>query len=228
MIRIFVLAFLMFSSFCRGVDSYLLEKDDPLHKTLKTLFSSEDVLDSKKSLEKAGFRVLVIRTPSFVVAKHPKLPGYVIKVHLQSSSRSLEQRWNNFICRCKGAEAIQNIIDIEGLKYFTVPKKKIYESPMGEPILLATHINILSYRDSEYAWKYVAKKKHVEELYCLLHYGYGSSKLPENIPYTKEGKFALIDTERPARTTVCTNGKRHLSKSMRQYFNSLVLKGEKR
>jgi len=228
MMRYLVVFFWVVAAFCQAQDSsqYLLEDTHPLYSTMQTLFNSKGVLSSEKSLEKRGFHILAVRAPSFVVIKHHKIPGYVIKAHLEGSGRSLEQRWDNFICRCAHALAIQQLIQDQGFKHFAVPDKKIYVTDRGEPILLATDMNILSYKQSQYAWKHLAKKKHIEELYCLFESGYGSSKLPENIPYTKEGFFALIDTERPAKMRPFSHFKDYLSAPMQDYF-MVLSKGER-
>lgn len=227
MIRFLMIFFLIINAVCRAEDprDYLVEDTHPFYSTMEALFNVKGVLSSEKSLEKRGFHILALRAPSFVVVKHHKIPGYVIKAHLEGSGRSLQQKWDNFISRCTHALAIRQLIQEQGLKHFVVPDKKIYVTNRGEPILLATDMNILSYKESEYAWKHVAKKKHIEELYCLLQHGYGSSKLPENIPYTKEGFFALIDTERPPKIRPFSHFKEYLSKPMQDYFH-VISKGE--
>lgn len=208
------------------IQSYLLAEQDPLQEILDALFISPKVLSSKKELEKMGFEIIEIRHPSFFIAKHPLLPRYVVKAHLNSSTRSQEDRWNNLLNRCYGAEAIEKIIAFHKLRYFVVPKKKIYVTRDGDPILLATYIELASKADSKYAWKTIAKKEHIQELYQILRHGYGSSKLPENLSFTKKGTFACIDTEKPPREDIPMHTKKHLSKKMQRYFQKLVMEGD--
>ena len=130
----------------------------------------------------------------------------------------------NIITRCNAAERLRNLIKKEKIRYFTVPDKWIYTTPTidQDPVLIVTYMNIVSKEQSKYAWKYLVKPKHLDELYCIIRHGCGSSKLVDNIPYTKEGVFTCIDTEKPSHGD--RNLKKYLSQKMKNYWDDLVEK----
>ncbi len=207
---------------------YALPLDHPARSILDNLFSSPKTLQTQRGFEKKGFFILYYRPSTLIVAKHSALPGYLIKVYLGSSTRSREENLENLVNRCKGAENIRNLIRQEKLSYFTVPDKWIYttntEEPM--PVLLVTHVDVVSKEESKYAWKKFITYKGLEELYCIISHGYASTLLPANIPYTRGGKFACIDTEQPQRIPRYPNVKKHISKEMGVYWDDLVRLGE--
>lgn len=201
--------------------------DHPFHEALDHIFASSKTLDSERDLVKAGFTIIQLRDPMFVIAKHPALPGHLVKVHLHSSSRSTESRWKNLVRRCNAAERLRKLIQKENLRYFTVPDKWIYTTPTRsqDPVLIVTRMNIVSEEKSKYAWKNYVQRDHLKELYCIIKHNCGSSKLEENVPYTKEGVFACVDTEKSPQGH--RSVKRYLSKKMRDYWDELVRKDEK-
>ncbi len=202
---------------------YALYSDHPLRSKLDSLFSSSTTLQTQKNFEKKGFVILHYRPSTLIIAKHAALPGYLIKVYLESSTRSKEENLENLVNRCRGAENIRNLIRQESLRYFTVPDKWIYTTPIGDvPVLLVTDMDIVSKEQSKQAWKNLITKRQLEELYCIISHGYASSCLPANIPHTRSGKFSCIDTEQPQREPRYENVKAHISKKMGIYWNDLV------
>lgn len=207
-----------------SIQSYALPVEHFLRPTLDRLFRDPKTLQNQKNLEKAGFVVLHSRPSTLIIAKHSALAGYLIKVYLRSSIRPQEENWENLVNRCRGAENIRNLIKQEGLKYFTVPDKWLYVSCSGGPVLvlIATYVDTVSKEDSKYAWKHSISHKHLEELYCIISHGYASTLLPANIPYTKKGIFACVDTEQPQREPRYENVKAHISKKMKLCWEELV------
>lgn len=202
-----------------------LQSDHPFYRALDNIFSSPKTLNSEKNLIKAGFTIIQLRNPQFVIAKHPALPGHLVKLYLRSSSRSLECQWKNTITRCNNAEKLRDLIKKNNIKRFTVPDKWIYTTKQQDPILIVTKMNIVSEEQSRYAWKHLIKNKHLQELFCIIRHGCGSSKLIENIPYTKEGMFTCIDTEKPSQGDSYL--KKYLSKKMRNYWDFLIKQNKK-
>ena len=86
-------------------------------------------------------------------------------------------------------------------------------------------MNIFSKKQTEYAWKNIITRGHLKELYCILKNGCGSSKLVENIPYTQEGVFACIDTEKPSQGDRYV--RKYLSEEKRAYWDRLIEEGNK-
>jgi len=201
------------------LDAYTMPAQHPFYAKLERIFASSKTLDSERNFVKAGFTIFQLREPMFVVATHPELPGHLVKVHLRSSSRSTKSRWKNFITRCKNATKLRDLIEKEKIRYFTVPDKCIYITKHQDPVLIVTRMNIVSERETKRAWLSHVKHKHIKELYCILSNGCGSSKLVENIPYTREGVFACVDTEKPSQGDRYV--KKYLSRDMSLYWDEL-------
>lgn len=197
-----------------------LSEHHPFYSKLEKIFAYSKTLDSERNFLKAGFTILQLRDPMFVIAMHPQLPGHLVKVHLRSSDRDPEKRWKNLITRCNNAAKLREFIEKEKIRYFTVPDKLIYVTKDGDPVFIVTRMNICSERETRYAWKNHVKHKHLKELQLILSNGLGSSKLVENIPYTKEGLFTCIDTEKPSQGNSYI--KKYLSEEMSIYWNNLT------
>ena len=122
------------------VERHLLQVEHPFTASLDRIFASSRTLDSAKDLERAGFTIIQLRDPMFVIAKHPALPGHLVKVYLHSSPRSIENRWKNLVKRCHLAERLRDLIQEKNLRYFTVPDKWIYTTPTKnqDPVLIVT------------------------------------------------------------------------------------------
>lgn len=203
------------------VSEYSLQEDHPFYGVLENIFISSKILDAKENLIDAGFVIIQVREPMFVIASHPLLPGYLVKVHLHSSSRSIEDRRKNLICRCKTAKSLRSLILEKNLRHFVVPDKWVYTMATEEKdfVLIVTHMNIVSKSESRYAWKH-ASEDQLQELYCIIRHDFGSCKLVENIPFTREGVFACIDTEKPSSGDRFMKG--NLSTKGRLYWDFLV------
>jgi len=204
------------------IQSYVLQENHPLVASLDKIFDSLTTLDSIKTLKEAHCKILEVRPSTLVLAKHPALPGYLMKLYLHSSLRTEEEKWRNLLNRCRGAENIRKLIQEKGLRHFTVPDKWIYITKGGDPVLIATYMDIVSKEESKYIWKNSVTKEQIKELYTIISHGYASTLLPHNIPYTKSGTFACIDTEVPKRVPKYSHAKAHLSDKMGEYWDKLV------
>lgn len=219
---------------------YLLPLSHPLKKSVDALFSQSRVTTDKETLERAGFNWICTTVATFLeIVKHPTVPGYLFKIHLDSEPHTKNKipPWKWLVFRCEGAEKIRNIIQKKNMKYFAVPNKWLYPLPIkpsplikeSQPVvLMVTDMNIVSVEETELAWRTKVTKAHLNELYTILCGGYGSTMLDANIPYTKSGKFAFIDTEYPKRKLNFATVRRFLSDEMREYWDSLVRSGGKR
>jgi hypothetical protein len=212
------------------IRSYFLPDDHWLKAKLDKIFAQPGVLENKTSFKKAGFITLHRQASGMRVASHPLIPGYLVKVFFNSNSRNQDWKWP--IARCKGAENIRNLIKKENLRYFTVPDKWIYLVPgssLSHPewqasVLVVTDMNLVSREASKRAWKN-ATAEHLKELYCILSHGFASCYLPYNIPYTKEGTYACVDTAYPQRKHHYESARHYFSDEMKLYWDKLVKKG---
>lgn len=201
------------------VESYQLSSDHPLYKKLEKIFSRGNILKSNNFFFNAGFRNLSIQPSGMYVARHPALPGYLVKAYLDTHPNAGELQW--MIDRCKGAENIRKLIKEKNLKHFLVPKKWIYYPPHSSAILVVEDMNLVSKAETKMAWQ-EASKSQIRELFILLDHGFGSCYLSGNIPYTKLGKFACVDTAYPYREHNYVNLEKYLSKEMFMYLNRLA------
>ncbi|MGZ3732167.1 MAG: hypothetical protein ACXU9U_00280 [Parachlamydiaceae bacterium] len=220
--------------------TFLLSPNNRNYKELSRIFSSEDVLNTSQSFAQAGFETISERPSGMFVAKHPRLPGYLVKAYIKS--KKTKPNWEWCVFRCWGVTNIRLLIEDKDLKHFVVPKKKIFPIEpldynnltnnlieMTSPVvLLVRDMQLVSKTESRAAWREIPTKRHIEELYCILSHGYSSCCLPSNIPQTRKGKFSCIDTEIPERDLPFDHVGRFLSPEMADYWNHLVRTGGER
>jgi hypothetical protein len=215
---------------------YLLPKRHPMKQALDFIFAQNKPLANEEAFMRAGFRVLLSKRSSstrnayFHLGQHPLVPGYLFKVYLDSEEGlKKNEGWNKLANRCRGAENIRKLIKEKGLRHFVVPDKWLYRVPDSEQeaVLMVTDMELVSRAECKKAWK-SATKEQLDELYCILSHGLSSTWLLNNIPYTRKGKFACIDTEHPKRRPRKMKQVRHyLSKEMQHYWDHLIEFGGK-
>lgn len=219
----------------RRMAPYLLPLDNPLKPTLDEIFASSGVIEDEDSLKQAGFSILYSQMRSFIiVAKHPRIKGYLFKIYLDSRNVRKDSMvgWELLTTRCIVARKIQTIIRKHKLRHFTVADKWLYPLPppkdgyiRAEPVvLLVKDMQIRHGETSKYIWKAQSTRRQLKELYAVLGRGYGSAFLHKNVPYTRTGQFAFIDTEYNHRKIPLSHVKRFLSPPMQKYWDGLVKK----
>lgn len=223
------------SSERHAVKEGLMPRDHPIRPILDALFSDARVTATTKSLRKAGFRILKSQPRSFIlVVKHPSLPGYLIKLHLDSEVRQKRGHpgWYWFAKRVYGAKQIARCIDKKEIRHFKVPGKWLYPLPVyplhrpgsdrKNVVLVVEDMKLLSREDNYNAWKTLITRKHLDELYTILKKCGGSSLRPSNIPFSRDGKIAFIDTEYPGATPRYSDIRPYLSRPMQAYWDKLT------
>jgi hypothetical protein len=218
---------------------YLLPLDHPMRPTLDFIFSQARVTESEKALVDAGFEIIAgpMKRSYIYVVRHPEIPGYVFKLYLDSEKRFRKEvpHWLSLTRRCVGAFGIRKIIEQEKICHFLVPDKWLYVLPIypysnvldPEPIILMeTDMEPENLEVSAHMWNTVTSK-HLDELYAILKHGHGGSgtmSLFGNVPFTKKGKFAFIDTEKPKVRLTLKHIRKYLSKDMGIYWDNLIHK----
>lgn len=225
----------------RKMRSYLLPLKNPLRKPLEAIFNASRAIQNETTFTEAGFITIAHQAKSKIrVARHEAFPGYLFKVYLDSDSPLLQKMegWERLRRRCKGAKNIRRLIKEKQLVHFSVPDKWLYPFSFShiasttdrksiQPVLLiVTDMNLVRAEESAEAWRSVVTCRHLDELYCILSHGFASTYLPYNIPYTKSGQFACIDTEHPKRKLSYQSIKKYLSPEMQVYWDELVKRGE--
>ncbi len=220
----------------KKMQPYLVPLNSHIKPILDSIFSNAEILNNEETLASAGFITLFSHLNSYlIIAKHPKLPGFLFKLFLHNEQRQkmgmAGYEW--LLRRCQGAENVRNLIKRKRLKHFSVPDKWLYPLPpelnqenssTHTPlILVVTDMHIASQKQTKQAWL-GASKEVIDELFCILNHGYSSAALVNNIPYTKEGKFACVDTEHPKRKVGLRHVKRYLTNETYLYWNNLISK----
>lgn len=216
---------------------FILPAGHPMKKALDSIFHASRATKDVKSLSDAGFKVLFKQKRSFIcVVKHPQLPGYLLKLYTDDEIRQKHDTpsWECLARRCEGARKIRNVIKNNGLVHFQAPQKWLYPLPL-EPspsqnciyarhpvVLIVEDMKLVSKKENLYVWENMITKEHLDELFLIITLAKGSSYRPDNIPYSKNGKFSFIDTEYPLRPTDYISIRRYLSKKMCRYWDDLL------
>lgn len=217
---------------------YILRENHPAKPALDAIFLSTRATKDEATFQASGFTTLYAKSRSFVrVVRHPSLPGYLLKVYLDSEQRQKRNRTGceRLVFRCEGAEKIREIIQKGKIKHFQVPGKWLYALPphpdctsMEQPFLLIVDdMDLASNEENKAAWKTVITREHLDELYLIITKAGGSSYRPDNIWLTKHGKFAFIDTEYPRQKFDYNSISSYLSDEMRRYWASLTRRQKK-
>lgn len=221
------------------ITPYLIPLNHRIKQSLDKIFEKSRAIKNEKAFDEAGFNTLFIQNlHSFIrVAKHDALPGYLLKVYLDSEPNERARKgWEHLRNRCEGAANVRELIKRKKMVYFTVPDKWLYVLPPSTPstdkdqpvLLVVTDMNLVSDAKTKEAWETKATHELLDELYCVISHGYGSSGLIRNVPYTKDKIFTFIDTEKPNKTPNYSKVREYLSPEMRAYWDSLVKTGGKR
>lgn len=220
----------------KAISPHLLPTDHPAKPALDSIFKASRATLDVQAFINAGFTIISTQPRSFViVASHPLLPGYLVKVQYDDELRLKGETpfWKWMVRRCEGAKKIRNIIKKKKLQHFKVARKWIYPLPAspGVPdapnyapkpiILLVEDMNLESLDMSINAWRNQMTPEHLDELYTILLVVGGSSYRPDNVALTKDGHFAFIDTEYPFLITDMKKITQYLSPEMQTYWYSL-------
>jgi hypothetical protein len=186
---------------------YFLPINHPIKGRLDRLFQRNRITQSEDSFEKGGFGKPKMRQPTnIVIGRNPHFKDYIFKVYLDT--QPFVNEWENWVKRIEGARTIQACIKRHGFRHFITPAKWIYPLP-EEPsppfhsiyqrknfILIVENMNILHSKENLKAFKKKMTSQILKELYIILtEEGLIDSVYPDNIPFTKKGQMAFIDTE---------------------------------
>jgi hypothetical protein len=221
-----------------AVEPYFVPEFSPVKAALDTIFSKSRVLSSLKSMSKAGFNRLTHPSRKVIVATHPYLKGYLVKVFLDTMDNA---EWHSWLRRARGARIIQDAINIHGYQHIMkVPKKWIYPLPADPSprkdgiyrknfVLLVQQMDILDDRKNWKAYKKKMTPEILNALYTLLtEYKLIDSVYADNVPFCKDGKMAFIDTEYTGDTTMdvpLSAVGQYLSKPMVAQWEQLIVNG---
>lgn len=188
------------------LEPYFLPPAHPLRSKLDKIFEKERVNANLSSLTRAGF-VNVKEGPysHMVITKHPKLKDVYVKLMVDSSPYT---DWKQIKKRVEGAISAKKTITELGYEHlFKVPQKWVYPIPPScvpapdaeNPknfVLIAEDMNVCPRTKNYNRWKYSATRELLVALHQVLQIeGLVDSAVAFNIPFSYDGKVALIDLE---------------------------------
>ncbi len=224
----------------KQVRPYLLPENHPAWSKLNRIFCNSRATLSPEEFKKAGFRRWRPGRWSRVAASsHPECQEYFIKAYCDTELGILYD-WKKWIHRIKGAQMIRQCIKDNHLQEnFKVPHKWIYPLPKypAPPnssrylqknfILICENMRIQEHSKNEKMYKKNMTRKLMDGLYCILQTcGLYDSVYAFNIPFCKDGRIAVIDTEYHHKWPVPFSKLTHyFSKDMKPYWGKITFKG---
>jgi len=218
-----------------ALEPYFLP-DHALRKKLDAIFTKQRVTQSPQTFAKGGFGKPKLRQPTnIVIGRHLSIPHYLFKVYLDSQPPLID--WDNWVKRIEGARAIRECLQRHHFKHFVVPKKWIYPLPMKPSppntseyyrknfILVVEELAILDQQENKKAFQKKITPQILDELFVILtEVGLIDSVYIDNIPFTRDGKIAFIDTEHHQSNQEVPYHKltRYLSPPMQNYWQKLI------
>lgn len=189
------------------VEPYLLPEKHPIKKPLDQIFTKTRASYNMKSLKEAGFSMKKPTHNNFmIVASHPKLKGYLLK--LVTDRRLVSDEWFDWYERVIGAREIQKAIDKRGFQHImSVPKKWLYPLPEHPAppknghrknfILVVEDMKILSHEDNDFWYRSIAMTyERIDALYLIMQdVGLYDSVFAFNVPFCEDGRLSFIDTQ---------------------------------
>lgn len=184
--------------------SYLLPENMPVKEVLDKIFS-ERVTSDYHAFERAGFMYKDRLTRKRLIAKHHKIPDYLIKTYLDVHSLA-KPDWMYWKHRIDGARKVQKTIDKRGYQHIMkVPGKWLYPLPAKPAskeaypitcILVVEDMHVYHDKRNKEKYRELMNKERMDALYTVLK----ENKMWDsihifNIPFSNDGKIAFIDTE---------------------------------
>lgn len=219
-----------------AVSPYFIPQEHPALPFLDNMFSGRKrVILSPKTLKQAGFKnTKPGKYSKTTVVTHKNLPGYLLKLYTDDLEGYLD--WAKLLDRVLGANATRESVENHGWgNLFKVPKKWIYPLPAKPSppkgverknfILLVEDMDLQSSIKNLLLWKSNdLPEKTLDCLYLLLReVGLYDSPYAFNLPFSKDGKIAVIDTEFYHMWPVKYRRlSKYLSQNRREYWKVLV------
>jgi hypothetical protein len=222
------------------VRPYLLPSNHPAWSKLNRVFCKSRATLNPNTFKKAGFkRYRPGRFSRVSASSHPELKEYFIKAYCDCELAIIYD-WKKWIHRIKGAETIRACIKKYKLQSdFKVPHKWIYPLPKNPSppknahyvrknfILVCENMRIQDHSKNEKMYKKKMTQKLMKELYIVLQVcGLCDSVYCFNIPFCKDGRIAVIDTEYHHKWPVPFQKlNKNFSKDLRSYWEKITHNG---
>lgn len=168
----------------------------PIHSALADLFTDEKMFDSYDRFADAGFDLVDHNPRKIMSGSHKRAPGYLFKKY--NNDRSGEEQLRNYMLRIEGARRLRSFITDQRFTATIAPRKWLYELPSDFPeryLVIAEKLDLASKAATKSSYESMGEGQ-VRELATILYYFRGLSSTASNLPFTKDGKIAFVDTER--------------------------------
>lgn len=159
------------------------------------------MFDRDRDWRKVGFTVEGKGAKSdIMVAAHPSAPGYLFKKY--SKKVSLKEQLANYRRRIEGAEKLRELITAQQLTRIVVPQKYLHELPpefahkgVSSYVLVVERLDLLKNSESKRLYREMTNEA-LQQLCLVLRTFQGLDSGVRNVPFTRDGQIAFIDTER--------------------------------
>lgn len=178
---------------------YLLPENHPAVEKLDRIFNDPALLESRSNLFNAGFIPTEHQGANSVTLKHPLLKGYIVK--LLTDHFPVENEVERFIVRIDGERLVRKCIKTHRWEaVFKIPGQWIYLLPCPsqrrKTILLAEDAEIVPHNQTEKWYREKISKSTLKKIYRLTtEIGLQDCCRKTNLPRTKDGRLAVVDTE---------------------------------
>ncbi len=216
---------------------YFLPSNHPARSKLDRLFSSRRVTQTPDTFKDSGFkRFRPGRFNRIMASTHSQLKEYFIKA-FADSELGIKNDWMRLRHRIHGSMVIRECITKHGYqKMFKVPHKWLYPLPENPSppssqsylrknfILVAQNMRILEHKQNNKAYKNKITEKTLDAMYTIfMECGLYDSVFNFNVPFTKDGPLAFIDTEYFYRWPInLSKMSKYFSSDMRKYWEFLI------
>lgn len=224
----------------KKVAPYLLPESHPAKPALDAIFMTTRASHNNETLIDAGFKILYLQPRSRIrVVMHDLLPGYLLKLvpdQVRHQKHGIAD-WQWLYRRCQQAKIVATVIKQANFKHFVVAKKWLYPLPLAPAplvdkahplVLVATYMDLVSEEENYYLWKTAITPNHLKELMLIMRSTKGITFRPDNLPFLKDGRIAIIDTEANFRPTNFQCIREYLSEEMQAYWDALCKKRARR
>lgn len=223
-----------------AVHPYLIPTDHQIKSALDTIFSTTRATFNLNTLREAGFTKTRPRQfTKMLVTSHPIFPGFIFKLYLDSQRYHKEiPEYKSWILRVKGANLIRRkIADLHLESIFKVPHKWIYHIPEAVVslkgyypryyLLVEEDMELLPRNKNKKMWASdLITPELLDQVFVILQeLGLYDCAKPDNIPFSKDGRIAFVDTETfGSKKVLFKKMIPYLSKSNQDYWKNLTKK----
>ncbi len=172
---------------------------------LDKLFHRWPEFESPKDWKHAGFQILQDKEDKILVVSHKSADRYLFKKYSSGDYRSPKEQLERYQRRVAGAARLRSHIAANGLRRVVVPQKWLCELPAASDskgksphVVVVERQRILDTDASEARYRHLDTET-ARELFTILFAFRGDFRtersVTRNVPFTRDGTIAFIDTE---------------------------------